>query len=171
MKIGIRTPNLKKSIKARTTGKLKRKMKSAVNPLYGKKGMGMITNPKKAIYNKVYNKTTIDVLKPVKRKSRKRQNDHVPVVTSSDTVNYKEPSYIISEIERSKKTYILLSFFGGFWGLQYLYVKQYYRLALCILFCWTFIPMVIGLISGVVFIFKETDKFGNLKFKGHVKRK
>ena len=60
MKIGIRTPNLKKSIKARTTGKVKRKMKSAVNPLYGKKGMGMITNPKKAVYNKVYNKTTID---------------------------------------------------------------------------------------------------------------
>lgn len=61
MKMGIRKPSLKKSIKARTTGKLKRKMKKAVNPLYGKKGMGMIKNPKKAIYNKVYNKTTIGV--------------------------------------------------------------------------------------------------------------
>ncbi|HEM5128500.1 hypothetical protein JN538_03795 [Streptococcus suis] len=172
MKIGIRKPSLKKSLKARTTGKLKRKVKKALIPGYGKKGMGMITNPKKAVYNKIYNKTTIDVLKPVKRKSKKRQNNHAPVVvTSSDTAKYKEPSYIISEIERSKKTYILLSFLGGFFGLQYLYVKQYYRLALCILFCWTFIPMVIGLISGVVFIFKETDEFGNLKFKGHVKRK
>lgn len=54
----MRTPSLKKSIKARTTGKLKRSIKKAINPLYGKKGMGMIKNPKKAIYNKVYKKTT-----------------------------------------------------------------------------------------------------------------
>ena len=40
MKFGFRKPNIKKSIKAKTTGKLKRKAKSAVNPLYGKKGMG-----------------------------------------------------------------------------------------------------------------------------------
>lgn len=57
MKFGMRTPSLKKSISARTTGKLKRSMKSAINPLYGKKGMGLL-NPKKAIYNKVYKKTT-----------------------------------------------------------------------------------------------------------------
>lgn len=38
MKIGMRKPNLKKSIKARTTGKLKRQVKKAVIPGYGKKG-------------------------------------------------------------------------------------------------------------------------------------
>lgn len=58
MKIGMRKPSLKKSLKARTTGKLKRKVKKSINPFYGKKGMGWITNPKKAMYNKVYNKTT-----------------------------------------------------------------------------------------------------------------
>lgn len=58
MKIGMRKPNLKKSFKARTTGKLKRKIKKSINPFYGKKGMGWINNPKKALYNKVYNKTT-----------------------------------------------------------------------------------------------------------------
>lgn len=58
MKIGMRKPSLKKSLKARTTGKLKRKVKKSVNPFYGKKGMGWINNPKKAMYNKVYNKTT-----------------------------------------------------------------------------------------------------------------
>lgn len=61
MKIGMRTPSLKKSFKARTTGKLKRNMKKAINPLYGKKGMGLITNPKKSIYNKVYKKTTFSI--------------------------------------------------------------------------------------------------------------
>lgn len=58
MKYGVRKPNIKKSIKARTTGKMKRQVKKAVNPLYGKKGMGVINNPKKAAYNAVYNRTT-----------------------------------------------------------------------------------------------------------------
>ena len=66
MKFGMRTPSLEKSIKAVTTGKAKRVVKKAINPTYGKKGMGVINNPKKAVYNKVYNKTTFslgDVLK------------------------------------------------------------------------------------------------------------
>lgn len=58
MKFGIRKPNIKKSIKARTTGKIKRKMKKFSNPLYGKKGMGFVKKPKKAMYNKIYNKTS-----------------------------------------------------------------------------------------------------------------
>lgn len=65
MKVGFRTPNLKKSFKARTTGKVKRKVKKAVNPLYGRKGMGVL-HPKRAIRNKVYRKTTFglgDILK------------------------------------------------------------------------------------------------------------
>ncbi len=55
---GLRTPSLKKSFKARTTGKLKRKIKKATNPFYSKKGMGYIKNPKRAIKNKIYHKTT-----------------------------------------------------------------------------------------------------------------
>ena len=62
MKFGMRKPSLTKSIKARTTGKLKRTVKSSINPLYGKKGIGLITNPRKAVYNKVYKKTTFSFL-------------------------------------------------------------------------------------------------------------
>ena len=62
MKIGIRKPSLKKSLKARTTGKLKRKVKKSLNPLYGKKGMGAL-HPKRAVKNKIYKKTTVDVFK------------------------------------------------------------------------------------------------------------
>lgn len=61
MKFGLRTPSLKKSFKARTTGRIKREVKSAINPLYGKKGMGWINNPKKAAYNKVYKKTSFSI--------------------------------------------------------------------------------------------------------------
>ncbi len=68
MKSGMRKPSLKKSISARTTGAMKRKVKKAVIPGYGKKGMGWLKNPKKALYNKVYRKTTFglgDILKKI----------------------------------------------------------------------------------------------------------
>ena len=61
MKYGMRTPNINKRISARTTGKIKRTVNKAVNPLYGKKGMGFINDPSKAVYNKVYNKTTTSI--------------------------------------------------------------------------------------------------------------
>lgn len=57
MKVGMRKPSIKKSISARTKGKAKRGVKKAVIPGYGKKGTGWIKDPKKAAYNKVYNKT------------------------------------------------------------------------------------------------------------------
>lgn len=61
MKFGIRKPSLKKSFKARTTGRAKRTIKKATIPGYGKKGMGWVKNPKRAAYNKVYKKTTFSI--------------------------------------------------------------------------------------------------------------
>lgn len=61
MKFGVRKPSLTKSLKARTTAKYKRKVKKALIPGYGKKGMGWAKNPKKAAYNKVYKKTTFSL--------------------------------------------------------------------------------------------------------------
>lgn len=61
MKFGLRTPSLNRSFKARTTGRAKRAVKKALIPGYGKKGMGWIKNPKKAAYNKVYNKTSFSI--------------------------------------------------------------------------------------------------------------
>lgn len=52
MAFGIRKPSIKKSIKA------KKAVKKALDPTYGKKGAGVIKNPAKSVYNKVYNKTT-----------------------------------------------------------------------------------------------------------------
>ncbi|MEE8667262.1 MAG: hypothetical protein SOI13_05185 [Bifidobacterium mongoliense] len=58
MKFGMRTPSLKRSFRARTTGRAKRAIKRAIIPGYGRKGIGWVTNPRKALYNKVYRKTT-----------------------------------------------------------------------------------------------------------------
>lgn len=61
MKLGMRKPSIKRSLKARTTGKLKRGLKKSINPFYGKKGTGLVKNPKKTIYNKVYKKTSFSI--------------------------------------------------------------------------------------------------------------
>lgn len=59
MKIGVRKPSIKKSVKSRTTGKAKRQIKSTLNPTYGRKGAGLAKNPKKSLENKVYKKTSV----------------------------------------------------------------------------------------------------------------
>lgn len=82
MKIGMRKPSIKRSISARTTGKLKRTVNKAVNPLYGQKGMGYINNPKKTVYNMVYNKTTIGVNDVINSTSHKTSSNN-------STVNYQ----------------------------------------------------------------------------------
>ena len=51
MKIGIRTPSIKKSISSRTIGKFKRSIKKSTNPLYGKKRHRVYYKSKK-VYQK-----------------------------------------------------------------------------------------------------------------------
>ena len=63
----MRKPSIKKSVKARTTGRAKRAIKKAVIPGYGKKGMRWVNNPKKAAYNKVYNKTSFSIFSLLKK--------------------------------------------------------------------------------------------------------
>lgn len=56
MKFGFRIPSLKKRIAAKTsTARIVRHSLGLKAP----RGLGLFTNPKKAIYNKIYNKTTI----------------------------------------------------------------------------------------------------------------
>lgn len=61
-KIGMRKPSVRKSFRARTTGKAKRKMKKAVNQFYGKRGMGFVKSPKKSVRAAVYRRATFSVM-------------------------------------------------------------------------------------------------------------
>ncbi|MEG7530512.1 MAG: hypothetical protein RSF83_03885 [Hungatella sp.] len=61
MKFGLRKPSIKKSIKASTTGRAKKAIKKSILPGYGKSGMGLLKDPKKAVYNKVYKKTSFSI--------------------------------------------------------------------------------------------------------------
>jgi len=55
MKFGIRKPSLKKRVAARTSWK--RAVRHSLG-LKAPRGYGWITNPKKAAYNRIYNRTT-----------------------------------------------------------------------------------------------------------------
>ena len=55
MKVGFRIPSLKKRIAARTSWK---RYASQSLGLKAPRGYGWITNPKKALYNRVYYRTT-----------------------------------------------------------------------------------------------------------------
>jgi len=58
MKIGLRVPSFKKRLAARTSWKRVVRHNLGVK---APRGFGFITNPKKALYNRVYNKTTVSV--------------------------------------------------------------------------------------------------------------
>lgn len=67
MKIGIRIPSLTKRIAARTSWK--RVVRNNLG-LKAPRGWGWLTNPRKAAYNRIYNRTTIDLF-ALGRHSRK----------------------------------------------------------------------------------------------------
>lgn len=64
MKFGIRRPSIKRSLAARTS--VKRMVKQQLG-LKAPRGMGWITNPKRAAYNRVYDRTTVSFWSILKR--------------------------------------------------------------------------------------------------------
>ncbi|AEH62249.1 hypothetical protein [Zymomonas mobilis] len=64
MKLGIRKPSIRKSIAARTspTRIIKNKL-----GLRMPRGWGWLTDPKKALYNRVYNRTSFSIFDLIKK--------------------------------------------------------------------------------------------------------
>lgn len=160
MKIGVRTPSLKKSFKARTTGRINRTLKKSVNPLYGKKGMGYIKNPEKAIYNKAYHKVTVDPLKPLKNGSRNNTKRTAP---EPELVGYGFYKIETKEYICNKLLYILLAVFLGIFGAQYFYSGQNKKGFLSLFFFWSVVPFFVGLYCALVALFLKADSNGNIK--------
>jgi hypothetical protein len=64
MKIGMRKPSIKKKIAAKTSIKRQVVHRAGIKM---PKGYGWVRNPKKYAYNKVYNKTSFDIFKLLKK--------------------------------------------------------------------------------------------------------
>lgn len=69
MKFGFRTPSLTRRIAARTS--VKRYIRHSLG-FKAPRGWGWVTNPKKAAYNRVYNRTTVDPIKLLSGGGRRR---------------------------------------------------------------------------------------------------
>ena len=64
MRFGIRKPSIKRSLAARSS--VKRMVKQQLG-LKAPRGMGWITHPKRAAYNRVYDRTTVSFWSLLKR--------------------------------------------------------------------------------------------------------
>ena len=64
MKFGFRKPSLKRRISARTSIKRQIVHRAGIKM---PRGYGFLRNPKKSVYNKVYNRTSFDIFKTLKK--------------------------------------------------------------------------------------------------------
>lgn len=134
VKVGLRKPNLKTSLKARTTGRAKRAVKRAIIPGYGKKGMGWIKNPKKAAYNAVYSRTTVgvgDVARAVAKSGARSSASRTSSITVSSheitplaKPEQKSLTREITSVDRANKA-LLLCFLLGWSGAHRAYARMW----------------------------------------------
>ena len=69
----------------------------------------------------------------------------------------------ISTGTKNKVVAILLAFFFGGIGGQYFYLRRYVQGAVCLLFFWTYIPAIWGLVHGIILLSMSDDEF-NFKY-------
>lgn len=92
MKFGLRTPSLKRRFAARTS--IKRYVRHSLG-IKMPRGYGFITNPKRAVYNKIYSKTSFSLDKLLKT-PKTRVNKQVSSVNS--TISLSWVKYIFAAI-------------------------------------------------------------------------
>ncbi len=61
-----------------------------------------------------------------------------------------------------KTSYILLSMLLGGFGVHKFYAGKTALGVVYLIFCWTYIPAILGFIEGIVVINKPADKFGKV---------
>lgn len=64
MKFGIRKPSIKKRVSARISPKRQIVHRAGLKM---PRGYGWVRNPKKYVYNKIYNKTSLDIFQLLKK--------------------------------------------------------------------------------------------------------
>lgn len=161
VKIGVRKPNLKSSLKARTTGKAKRAVKRALIPGYGKKGMGWVKNPRKAAYNAVYRRTTVgvgDVARAIAPKRRRGSGTVVVIGGSPDEMPAVAPRRTLARQIHSvgqADTALLLCVLLGWAGVHRAYVGMWGSFLAYLLSCGL---LVFGWVRDIVVIARRRSE-------------
>lgn len=133
MKFGIRKPNYKARFKARTTGKVKREMKKAVNPFYGKKGVGFIKDPSKSVKSAIYHRTTVGVPSLLPKSTPKQKSVKPPkaaqqpttnIVNTNANANVNNNANGLAYVPKKKWVAFFLCLFFGYFGVHRFYVHK-----------------------------------------------
>ena len=82
----FRKPSVKKSLSAKYKGKYTRAAKKAINPMYGTSTSGWL-NPERKLYNKVYDKTSIDTRKVIAGSLPNRNDGNARISNSYVPIN------------------------------------------------------------------------------------
>jgi len=64
---------------------------------------------------------------------------------------------------KNKKTAIIIAFLLGGLGIHHFYLRNYFKGILSLVFCFTWIPLLIGLYDAIVLLRMSNDNF-NLKY-------
>ena len=112
MKFGIRVPSLKRRFSARTSWK--RIVRHRIG-LKAPRGLGFITNPKRVLYNRIYNRTSMSVDKLLKNNKTKSKSS----LTSSKIVS---SSFLLNLV-----IFLILSAIFFPLGIGFLIYKLYRR--------------------------------------------
>lgn len=171
MKVGVRKPSIKKSISAKTKGKATRAIKKSISPTCGRKGIGIIKDPKKSMYNKVYNKTTIDIrglskISTSKSVNKTNSNSSTSHSTGSHLGYYEEENKneeikIINRLSKIKKLRIWFNIIGYFIVIPSLFniVVDFKRFIISIELEPIIIIEVIAIIFPFLFMIYKDGKF------------
>lgn len=65
----------------------------------------------------------------------------------------------------NKVIYIVFAWFLGHFGVHKFYAGKKGMGILYLLFFWTFVPGLLGVIEGIIALFKERDENGNIYFE------
>ena len=67
-----------------------------------------------------------------------------------------------------KNQVVIFALFCSAFGFHKFYLRKNVQGVLCILFCWTLIPSIIGFFEGIYYLCMSQDTF-NLKYNYHIR--
>lgn len=83
------------------------------------------------------------------------------IAASSGAIN--KIDHALSSGKKNRYVAMLLAFFLGFIGGQYFYLRRFWIGGLCLLFCWTYIPCIWGIVHAIILLSMSEYDF-NIKY-------
>lgn len=91
-------------------------------------------------------------VEPEVQEEKKVKEPEVEINTAKETDKERKP-------RRSRIAMGLLAFFFGTFGIQQFYIGRTVRGIFSILFCWTGIPTIAGIIEAMIIFFEDKSEF------------